>query len=237
MTPIAKVLMASALLAGATFAGTSPQQITFQEGEQVTVSLSRLNYNRVFVEGERIIRASYPEGTLIIDKSDLDNPASLEESIYLKPRFDEPLTLFLTTDKKHHVSLTIHADDSTGKTVRLVARQDTAKFITHQTRNVSEVETLMAHLQAGEMPDGFKPARLISRPFYVKRAIQVSLVKQYEGANLTAVVYRLDNTASSPIEISTHLFDRRHAESLALSEDTLAPKQSAYLYGLYRHEG
>lgn len=237
MIPITKVLMASALLIGATFAGTSPQQITFQEGEHVTVSLSRLNYNRVFVEGERIIRVSYPQGTLVIDKSDLDNPASLEESIYLKPRFDEPLTLFLTTDKKHHVSLTINADDSTGKTVRLVARQDTAKFVTHHTRNASEVETIMAHLQAGEMPDGFKPARLIVRPFYVKKHINVRLVKQYEGARLTAVVYRLDNTSSRPIEISTHLFDRRHAESLALSEDTLAPKQSAYLYGLYRHEG
>ena len=190
----------------------------------------------MFVEGERIIRVSYPEGTLIIDKSDLSNPASLEESIYLKPRFDEPLTLFLTTDKKHHVSLTVNADDSTGKTVRLVARQETAKFTTNHIRNASQVETIMAHLQAGEMPDGFKPARLIARSFYVKRAIKVSLVKQYERAQLTAVVYRLDNTSSRPIGVSTRLFDRRHAESLSLSEDTVAPKQSAYLYGLYRHE-
>lgn len=218
-------------------AGTAPALITFQEGEQFSVSLSRLNYNRIFVEGEKIIRAAYPEGTLIMDKSDMQNPESAEESAYLKPRFDEPITIFFTTDKNHHFSLTVKSDESAGKTVRLIARREASKYVTKSVHNVSDVEDAIAKMQSGEIPNDFSVARVISRPFYVKRAIKVSLEKRYENERLTGYVYRLENTGANEVELSTSLFDKRHAESLALSEDTLAPKQVAYLYGIYNHEG
>ena len=241
MTSVIKTRVMGALFSafffGTAFAGTAPLQIAFQEGEQFNVSLSRLNYNRIFVEGEKIISTSYPEGTVIMDKSDMENPNSLEESAYLKPRFDEPLTIFFTTDKQHHFSLTIKSDESAGKTVRLIARQPTSNYLAKASRNPSEIEEVMSQMQEGEIPKDFAEARVLSRPFYVKKDIKVSLEKRYEGERLTGYVYRLENKASRPIELSTQLFDRRNAESLALSEDALAPKQVAYLYGLYRHEG
>lgn len=227
----------SILVSSASIAGTAPQHITFQEGEQFNVSLSRLNYNRVFVEGEKIISASFPAGTVIMDKSDMENPNSPEESAYFKPIFDEPITIFFTTDKKHHFSLTVKANETTGKTVALLARRDASRYVKSTVNNVSDIEDVMAKMREGEVPKDFVEARVIPRPFVVKKDVKVVLQKQYEGEKLTGYVYRLENKGARSIELSTSLFDKRNAASLALSDDTLEPKQIAYLYGLYSHEG
>lgn len=229
-------MLISLLFQGAIFAGTPPQLLSFQEGEQFTVTLSRLNYNRIFVEGEKIIGTRFPVGTVIIDKSDMENQNSLEESVYLKPKFDEPITIYFTTDKKHHFSITVSSDESVGKTVRLIARQETSKYVKNTVNNASEVDEVIMAMQEGETPKDFMLGRVYIRPFYIKKDIKVSLEKRYENERLTGYVYRLENKGSHPIALSTSLFDRRNAVTLVLSEDTLAPKQVAYLYGLYNHD-
>ena len=230
-------VLLSAFLSGTAFSGTAPQLLAFQEGEQFNLTLSRLNFNRIFVEGEKIISTRYLEGAFILDKSDLESPNSIEESVYLKPKFDAPITIFFTTDKKHHFSLTVNSDESIGKTVRLMVRQEASKYVKNTVNNVSDIEEAINAMRGGETPKDFTEAPVILRPFYVKKAVKVSLEKRYEGVHLTGYVYRLENKSSSPIELSTSLFDKRRAASLALSEDVLAPKQVGYLYGLYSHEG
>ena len=113
------LFLASLLCSGMATAGSIPSVISFEEGEQFNLSLSSINFNRVFVEGEKIIKLSYPERAFTVDKSEMDDPNSIEGSIYLKPAFDVPITLFLTTDKGHHFSLTITPNEAVGKTLKL----------------------------------------------------------------------------------------------------------------------
>lgn len=223
---------------GIATAGSIPSVIGFEEGEQFNLSLSSINFNRIFVEGEKIIKLSYPERAFTVDKSEMNDPASSEGSIYLKPAFDVPITLFLTTDKGHHFSLTVSPNEAVGKTLKLVAKpQSKLHFVKQDVSDVNQNEDVMAAIKAGQIPKDFHAKPTLPRPFYIKKNIKVVLQKQYQGESVTGYVYRLENTSKHEIALTTELFSHPKALSLSLSEEHLAPKKVAYLYGLYSNEG
>jgi conjugal transfer pilus assembly protein TraK len=188
----------------------------------------------VFVEGEKITQLSYPAGAFAVDKSETESSDGKEGSVYLKPLFDTPLTVFFTTDKGHHFSLSVKASETFGKTVQMrVKRQTALRFVKADVADVSVVDEAMLAMKLGDVPKDFNVLRVKSRPFYVNKDIKVTLEKQYQGAGMMGYVYRLENKASHAVKLSTSLFSHKKADILALSDDTLAPKKIAYLYGLY----
>ena len=226
------------LFSEAVFSGALPAVIPFEEGEQFNVPLSGLNFNRVFVEGEKITQLSYPKGSFAVDKSEMETADSKEGSIYLKPMSDAPITVFFTTDKGHHFSLSVTSVETFGKTVRLLVKHQTAlKYVKADLPDESVVSDAMQAMKLGDVPKDFNVIRVKPRPFYVNKNIKVSLEKQFRGDAMTGYVYRLENKANHDVKLTTSLFSNQKAESLALSDDTLAPKKIAYLYGLYSNEG
>ena len=219
------------------FSGIVPKTIAFEDSEHFELALSRINFNRIFVDGEKITKLRYPEGTFLVDKSDLNQSDSEEASVYLKPVFDTPITIFVSTDKNHHFALTVKANNDIGKTFKMVAKNQTKlKYVSHNTIDVSEVDLVMDALKAGEHPEGFKSAKVLFRPFFVKKNIKVSLIKHYLGSSDEAYVYKVENTGNIATQVSTALFSHKKARSLVLSEDNLEPKKIAYLYGIYANE-
>lgn len=228
------------LCSGSATAGVMPAVISFEEGSQFNVSLSSINFNRIFVEGEKIIKLSYPERAFTVDKSEMDDQSSMEGSIYLKPAFDVPITLFVTTDKGHHFSLTITPQEAVGKTLKLVAKpQSKLNFVNNEVDdlNPNENEAVLLLMKEGKVPKDFHLERTYSRPFYIKKDIKVILQKHYQGEALEGYVYRLENTSNHEVALSTALFSNHKALTLSLSDERLLPKKVAYLYGLYRNEG
>lgn len=222
---------------GTGYAGATPTVLAFEEGEQFELTLSSVNFNRVFVEGEAIVKLSYPQGSLTVDKSEIEDPEVLEGSVYFKPNFDVPITLFLTTNKGRHLSLTLSPDESAGKTLRLVAKKQTkSEFVNLETKDINEVDVIMSAMKAGEVPKDFSTARPVRRPFYIKKDIKVTLEKNYKGDRFTGYVYKLENKSNHEIPLTTNLFSKQGAESLSLSDEQLMPKKVAYLYGLYANE-
>ena len=232
------IALISILFSGLACAGSAPSVITFEEGEQFNLSLSRINLNRIFVEGENIVKLSYPEKTFTIEKCEQDASDCTYDSIYLKPVYEVPVTLFLTTDKGRHLSLTIAPNDTDGKTLKLVAKpQSRLKYVKSDTHDVSEVDEVMAAMKAGATPEEFNEKRVNPSPFYIKKNIRVTLEKQYQGTRLTGYVYRLENKSNHEIALTTDLFSHKNAASLSLSDEALAPNKIAYLYGLYSNQG
>lgn len=223
---------------GVACSGAAPTVIAFDEGEQFNLSLSSINFNRVYIEGETITKLAYPERSITVDKSEMELPDVTEGSVYIKPNFEVPITLFLTTDKGHHLSLTLTPDESVGKTLKLVARTQTQlKYVKSETHDVTEVDEAMLAMKSGDVPREFKTERVIPSPFYIKKDIKVILEKQYKGTRMTGYVYRLQNKSNHKVTLTTDMFSHQNAQSLALSEEQLQPKQIAYLYGLYNNEG
>lgn len=227
-------VIAGLLLSGLLFAGLPPAQISFEEGEQFDLSLSRLNFNRIFVAGEKIVQVRFPAGTFTVDKRDLEEK---EDSVYIKPVYDAALTVFFATNKGHHFSLTVKPDETPGKTVRLLS--NTIKPAVHWEKKADvrpETEGVMQSMMSGLIPKDFYVKAINPRAFYVQKTLKVSLVKCYQGARLQGYVYQIENKASKDAELTTALFANNKAVSLALSTDKLAPHETAYLYGLYKGE-
>lgn len=217
---------------------STPSILKFQEGEQFKIALSRVDFNRIYVEGEKIVELSFPEGSFMVDKSEQESDELDDGSVLIKPVFDLPLTAFFVTDKGHHFSLKVHASDESASTLRLLSKvTPKLNFIKKNTDDVVLVEDALSAMKAGESPKNFSTVAVIPSPFYVKKDIKVMLEKQYKGSLLSGYVYRLENKSKHEIALTTNLFSHKKAEMLSLSDEKLKPNQVAYLYGLYRNEG
>jgi conjugal transfer pilus assembly protein TraK len=220
------------------FASGIPAPIPFEEGESFVLSLSRINFNRFFVEGEKIVQVSYPKGTFLVDKSDFALN-SKEGSVYIKPIFDAPLTVFFATDAGHHFSITASAVETPGKTLRLVSKSTRPKASWQANKKPDTEEALnlpMESIIAGESPDGFKEVPEKASSFYVQKNLKLTLVKHYQGDGVSGFVYSVENIAKHPMKLQADLFANPKAQSLVVSADALEPKQVAYLYGLFTDE-
>lgn len=219
------------------YAGDLPKALSYADGEQFRLALSKINYNRIYVEGEKIVKVSLPQNTFVVDKSDINDMDSREGSIYLKPLYDAPLTVFFTTDKDHHFSITAHADASDGKTYKLVMRNPMKKtFVSTKVEDVVLSEDVISELKEGMIPKDYRQEKTKSRPFYVKKSLRVLCDKQFKSTDKTAYVCRLENKGHDAIALKPSLFNQQNADFLELSTETLKPKQIAYLYGLYNND-
>ena len=103
----------------------------FQDNADVTAILSKSNFNRLVVRGDKITKAYYPKGFLeiqglkqdddkrAIEEVDVDEP---DGSLYVMVTHDSPFTLFITTLSGHHFSATIESEESLGKTIEFVPK-------------------------------------------------------------------------------------------------------------------
>lgn len=225
-------------LVSASEGSSIPSIIKFQEGGQFKISLSRIDFNRIYVEGEKIVELSFPEGSFMVDKSEQESDELDDGAVLIKPVFELPLTAFFVTDKGHHFSLIVNASDEEASTIRLLSKVESKlNFIKKNTDDVALVEEALSAMKAGVVPEYFSSVPVIPSPFYVKKGIKVTLEKQYKGNALTGYVYRLENKSKNEMALTTNLFSHKKAELLSLSDEKLKPNQIAYLYGLYRNEG
>ncbi|PJD93808.1 MAG: type-F conjugative transfer system secretin TraK [Legionella sp.] len=231
------LLIGISLLVFNTYAGDLPKVLSYADGEQFHLALSKINFNRIYVEGEKIVKISLPQNTFVVDKSDINDTQSREGSIYLKPLYDVPLTVFFTTDKDHHFSITANADASDGKTYKLMMRNLKTKiFVSTKAEDVVLSEDVISDLKEGVIPHDYINEKIKPRAFYVKKNVRVFCDKQFKSTDKTAYVCRLENKGRDEIALKTSLFNQQNADFLELSTETLKPKQIAYLYGLYNND-
>ena len=229
-------IMLSILISNA-YAGDLPKALSYADGEQFHLALSKINYNRIYVEGEKIVKVSLPQNTFVVDKSDINDTESREGSIYLKPLYDAPLTVFFTTDKDHHFSITANADTSDGKTYKLVMRNlKTKTFVSTKVEDVVLSEDVISELKEGVIPKDYRQEKTKPRAFYVKKSIRVLCDKQFKSTDKTAFICRLENKGRDEVALKPSYFNQQNADFLELSTETLKPKQIAYLYGLYNND-
>ncbi|RUQ96649.1 type-F conjugative transfer system secretin TraK [Legionella septentrionalis] len=229
------IFLAGILFSNALFAGSQPSEIKFEEGEQLNASLSKLNFNRIFVEGERIVKVSYPEHTFIVDKTETED--ELDGSVYIKPLVDFELTVFFTTDEDHHFSLTVKPNETLGETLKLVRKGQKGYDYAQSKQNEQyRTDDAMTSLMEGKIPDGFSEIKIKPSSFYFHKSLKLTLLKQYRGNGSSAYIYRVENKSKEFVELTPSLFENNKLLSLELSEKSLPPKQMAYLYGFYRDE-
>ncbi|WP_454783406.1 type-F conjugative transfer system secretin TraK [Legionella sp. WA2022007384] len=231
-----QILMLSSVLSTSLHAGNTAATLKFEEGERFALSLSSLNFNRIDVEGERIVKVSFPEHSFIVEQS-FDAEDDLDGAVVLKPLAHIPLTVYFTTNLNHHFSATISPTEDLGKTIKLVSKKlkgfDYAKA---QEQSQYQQSDLMTALMEGTTPSGFQEVSIKPTTFRLHKQLKVTLVKQVRGKESSGYVYRIENQSNKPMELTPTLFEHPKLVMMELSEKMLQPSQVAYFYGIYREQ-
>lgn len=202
---------------------------TFQNNAELTVELSNTNQNRLMVSNDKIIKAAFPDGALTYQYDETDG------SMYVHPEISAPFTLFLSTKKGQHLSLTVNSVDSLGKTIAFKEYQpqpiqrptgivkkdapfkkEALEMVKYMEQGIKMPGASVSHvrLQAGQLKNGL---RLIKREIWQDGA--------YKGE-----AFDVYNNSKKSITIDPSWFAGNAVKAIKLSKMTLAPKDKTNLY-------
>ncbi|HAT7956493.1 TPA: type-F conjugative transfer system secretin TraK [Legionella pneumophila] len=231
-----QLFVLSSVFATSLHAGHTAATLKFEEGERFTLSLSSLNFNRIDVEGERIVKVSFPEHSFIIEQSKESEDDS-DGAVVLKPIAHIPLTVYFTTNLNHHFSVTVTPTEDLGQTIKLVSKKLKGfEYAKAHEQSQYQQSDLMSALMEGTTPSGFQEVGIKPTTFLLHKQLKVTLVKQVRGKESSGYVYRIENQSQKPMELTPSLFEHPKLMTMELSEKMLQPGQTAYFYGIYREQ-
>jgi len=222
-----------------------PQDIMFKEGESIQLTLSKINFNRLYVKGEKITEIRFLEGTFTVEKPNKDEIDSGLESIYLKPTFDDKLTLFITTNKHHHFSIQANSDESLGKTFEMVPASliKNVKRVADKPNNfirkekpqiLSDLDQIFQDMENLQTPRGFEQVKFNGQSFFLQKIIKTKPIRVYQGNSLKSYVYEIENISKAKVKLDKAWFSKnKNTKAIHLSKNELNPSEKAYLYAVY----
>lgn len=226
----------------------------FQDNADVTAVLSKSNFNRLVVRGDKITKAYYPQGFLEIQGlSQGDSKRAIEEveieepdgSLYVMVTHDSPFTLFITTLSGHHFSATIESEESLGKTIEFVPKNTvvTQKSLPANVAPKSQkppyadaIANLMTQMVRGDNPKGFESKRHFGKVIKLQNNLKLIPKRTFTGIELIGEVMELYNPAKYPTDIREDWFADKDVKAVSLSTQTLLPRQSAFVYRVLERE-
>ncbi len=196
----------------------------------VSLTLSQSNYNRLKVKDDKIAEAVFPEGAMAIKRDEQDGSA------YIMLATPNPFTLFVTTEAGRHFSVTLHGEESLGKTIELIPT--TAAHLASQTKPVNktlpnqEAQHLVSFIQHMETQQSLpgvtvKQVRQLER---WQKGLVLTRRENWLGGQYMGEVIELYNGGNAPLELEESWFNKTDTQALKLSQKQLLPKQTAMLY-------
>ena len=202
------------------------QNITFSDNEQISVTLSNTDINRIAILGDKIQNINAPVG-LYTARNDPNGAA------YLTFTGTLPFTMYLTTVGGHNLSLFINPRPIVGKAV--IFQPTSASATTAHWEETSSYQKILVTLITGminhQNPDGYlysatqKPK---STDFY--GLANLKPVAFYTGSHLTGVIFEVKNKTKELITLRPAYFYQPGVRAVALSSQTINPQATAFLY-------
>lgn len=218
------------------FSNTAPEQIKFNENDRVSLSLSPLSYNKIYIEGEKITEFDYVEGDFLI--SDVDEDGEFiprdDGAIYIIPQTDKTPVIYITTNKGHHASIEARLNEASGKTVSLKYQAKRTTIVKKEPVKKTAAEQVVKQIVEGKIPQGFSGGFVKTKPFHFDSNISMKLVRSYKGQGLNARVFQAINTSKKELALSPELFLDDTTKAVVLSQSKLSPSQSMYVYSVIK---
>src|SRR3990167_362066 len=209
-------------------------QLAVKNNQDISLTLSQSNYNRLVVKNDKIVEAVFPETSMGIKRDEQDG------SVYVLLASQNPFTLFLATESGQHFSVTVTGEESLGKTVELVPAMAvaTARSIqTKPTANRNDEQTLVSlikHMEINQPLSGFN----IQKKRQVERWQKgFTLIHQqiWHGSRFNGEVIELYNGGHEPLTLNEAWFNHDKTQAVKLSQKQLLPRQTAQLYLVTAH--
>src|SRR3990167_10136610 len=208
-------------------------QLAVKNNQDISLTLSQSNYNRLVVKNDKIVEAVFPETSMGIKRDEQDG------SVYVLLASQSPFTLFLATESGQHFSVTVTGEESLGKTIELVPTL-TIQAKPAQTNRVASssnetaLVSLIKHMEVNQPLRGFN----IQKKRQVERWQKgLSLIHQqiWQGNQFNGEVIELYNGGHEPLTLNEAWFNHDKTQAVKLSQKQLLPRQTAQLYLVTAH--
>jgi len=214
------------------------KEIPFSDNEQIKVTLSNRDINRVLVTGDKI-KTIHGSTGLYTAKNDSSDPSG---SAYFSIYSDVSFTIFLATVKGHNLSLLVTPKTSAGRTVILEPTSPTL-LANNPTETDSYQKTLidlmnnMINLEPCEDYEYFSISEakkhkwiknIKKTEFY--NVADVIPVAFYRGEKLSGIISKIRNKTRNPLILKPSYFYQSGIKAIALSLQTIPPLEACWLY-------
>ena len=197
--------------------------LTFKENDNVALSISRDNFNRLLVAGDKITNLRFPQNYLSIE-NDKDG------SVYLDAKDDRPFTLFVTTQKGRHFSATITLSQSQGQTIKFVPFKPKPKrLVTKSKPKLSHQTKLVRLIKAVEKEKnlaGYTPSAANGKPVSLVPNLKSHFNYALENNHEIAQKFTLENRGWKPIRFDEKWFKNKETLALLVKSNVIYPHQS-----------
>ena len=203
------------------------REIFFADNEQVSVSLSNRDINRVLVKGDKIQSVNGPAGLFVAKNDSLG-------ALYVNAYGDTPFTIFVSTVKGHSFSLLAFPKSCYGKNIILVS---TTPILDDQLDGSSYQKTLInliSNVINNELPDdvaALSVKKLKKTDFYHLATIKP--IAAYSSDSYVVIVSEVQNKTKTAVNLKPSYFYRPGIKAVALSEPVLPPKETVLLYRVF----
>lgn len=205
--------------------------VAINDNNDKHITLSQNNINRLYIENDKVIDFKFPKGRMDIIGG--NQSAEDDGSVYITNVSQKPFTLFVTSQKGHHFSLTVDGKEGLGKTFSLLpatpAKQTARKWEQKNSyeETLSKLMTLVIH---GDVPDGYglemKP---LSKRIAWSKSVQLKPLKVIKGDKLMAEVFNVENRTKKKIYLKESYFTKGTLAT-SLSSHELKPYSKVKLY-------
>ncbi len=217
-----KAVLAAVLTAG-TQAVLAETVVPIKENENVTIQISKDNYNRLLFEKDKIIKLRFPQNHLSVERDD-------DGSVYLDALDDRPFTLFVTTKGGRHFSALVTVSESTGETIRFIEKTIPVSKVAQKTKPkdtyAEKIKSLVAATEREEELAGFKANAIRVKPVYLKPSLKAELAWSLSDKNTVSQKFLLANRSSKPIRFDKNWFKDKKTKALLVKSEVIYPNQT-----------
>ncbi len=223
-----KALLLGVLLSSTALGATS---VAIQDNSDKKVTLSQNNINRLFIQNDKVADFKFPKGRMQV----VGGKGAIEDdgSVYITDVSDKPFTLFVTSLKGHHFSLTVQGKEGLGKTLSLIPETPAipaAKKWEHKDSYEKTLSNLMASVIHGDVPDGYGvQMKTYSKRLRWGKSMNLKPVKVIKGDKLMAEVFHVENKTKKKIYLRESYFTKGTL-AVSLSSRELKPLSKVSLY-------
>lgn len=225
----------SIVLALLTTVAMGANSISVKDNSDVALTLSQSNYNRLVVKNDKIMEAVFPPNAMAIKRDEQDG------SVYLMLAATNPFTLFLTTEKGRHFSVTLNSEESLGKTIELVPSQpvvaasqaNTTKTKSKTITQKAVPEAILAMLTHMEQQKPFADVdvkRQFGKAERWSKGLTLLPRESWDGKLLKGETIELYNGGKEPLELSQEWFVKEGTLAIKFSKPSIKPGERAMLY-------
>lgn len=220
------ILLSLGLLPLLAQAQTPPERIDFQNNVTINVTLSDVDTNRIFIDGDKIKGVYCPDGTCVAH----NDPSG---SAYLSIAKSIPaFTAYASTQAGRHFALFIRPSSVPAKTIELIPQgggvlKASSKSADYQDR----LAKLIAAMSQGKVIDGYGISAVKdSKSITINKQYTLKLESIYQGAELQGFAYSVTNITDKPVKLTDNTFYSHGVRAIALSKKILWAHESGFIW-------